>query len=125
MNDEIGLEEQKEYFSGTANRLVRYWYYLENGLNILNEFRNLFLGIIALYIALHLENMAYLVLMLIPSLIILTIVGYYYVHRFAKVKEWVNLRFSTHFAIRNFDYQKGTYELLKEIKDALKDGKKD
>ncbi len=115
MLHDVTQEERDLYLQGHGNRLIRYYYYLEQGLNILNEFRNLFLGIIALYIALHLTNFLWMALMFIPSIVALTIVGYFAVHRVAKVKEWVSLRFSTHYGIRSFDYQKGIYEKLDEI----------
>lgn len=108
-------EDEQRYLAGFTNRCIRYWYYLENGLNVLNEFRNLFLGIIALYIALHLTNLLWLIGMFIPCTIALTVTGYYYVHKFAKVKEWVSIRFSSHFGIKNFDYQKENNRLLQEI----------
>lgn len=117
MND--SPEDEKKYLAGFPNRLIRYWYYLENGLGILNEFRNLFLGIVALYIALKLTNLFLMVAMFIPCCIVLTVVGYVAVHRIAKVKEWINLRFSSHFGIRSFDYQRANYQLLKKISEKL------
>ncbi len=120
MKHPLPERERQEYMGGTKNTLIRLYYYLENGLNILNEFRNLFLGVIAIYIALHLTNVLWMVLMFIPCLIILTIVGYYAVHSVARVKEWLNLRFATHFGIRTFDYTQATYEILKEVLEELK-----
>lgn len=113
-------QDERTYLHGIENRLIRYWFYLENGLSILNEFRNLFLGIIAIYIALKLTNVLWMVIMFIPSLLILTALGYYSVHRIAKVREWVSMRFSTHYGIRSLDYQKANYELLTEIRDLTK-----
>lgn len=113
------MSEDDNYLKGTQNRLIRYYFYLENGLRILNEFRNLGLGIFALYFALKLTNPVWMVVMFFPSVIILTVVGYYSVHRVAKVKEWVSMKFSTHYAIRNYDYTKESQELLKEIRDLL------
>ena len=123
MNFEKNPEDEKQYFSGATNRIIRYWFYLENGLSIINEFRNLFLGIIAVYITLKLTNPIWMIVMIVPSLIFLTIVGYFMVHKVAKVKEWVAMRFSTHFGIKNFDYTKGNHELLTEIRDSLQKNK--
>lgn len=115
------MEDEQKYLAGTTNRLIRYWYYLENGLSILNEFRNLFLAIIAIYLTLHVTDLTLIGLITIGSLVILTVLGYYYVHRFARVKEWVNIKFSTHYSIRSFDYQKENNELLKQILQEIKD----
>ncbi len=113
-------EYDQLYMHGLQNRGIRYYYYLDAGLNVLNQFRNLGLGIIALYIALKLENPLFLVAMFVPSVIALTMLGYYQTHTVSKVREWVAMRFSSHYGIRQFNYQQGQYDLLKEIRDALK-----
>ncbi len=118
----ISVDDHK-YMGGTQNTLIRYYYYLENGLNILNEFRNLFLGILAVYIALKLENILWAILMFIFGIIVLVVAGWYNVHKLAKMKEWLSMRFSTHFAIRSFDYQRGIYEEMKKIRDLLEKDK--
>ncbi len=115
------MEDEKEYLSGPVNRAIRYYYYLENGLTIVNDFRNLILAILGVYIVLKLSNPLWLAGMFLVSTILLTVAGYYYIHKFAKVKEWVSVRFSSHFAIRSYDYQKRICELLEEIKKLKKD----
>lgn len=105
---------------GAENRLIRYYFYVNKGLDILNQFRNLFLGIIAIYFALKLTSYWLLIAMFIPSIIGLAIVGYYSVHKMSKIMEWLNLRFSTHYGIRTYDYTKGAYEQLQEINRKLK-----
>lgn len=113
-------ELDKKYIEGTHNHVMRYYYYLNKGLDILNQFRNLFLGIIAVYFTLHLTNPVWLGAMFLPALLLLTVAGYYSVHYLSKMQEWLNLRFSTHFGIRQFNYTEGSYELLKEIRDNIK-----
>jgi len=120
LQDPVRLsEEDKQFLQGAHNGGIRYYYYLENGLAILNEFRNLFLGILAIYIALKLTNPLLMVAMFIPCLLILTIVGWYNVHKLTKVKEWLGMRFSTYYGIKNFNYQENQVLLLKEIKELL------
>ena len=117
------FNNEAEYLKGAKNRMIRYYFYLSNGLGMLNEFRNLFLGIIAIYIALKFTNVIWMGVMFIPSIIILTVVGYYVVHHISKIKEWLGIKFGSHYGIKNFDYTKGSYELLLEIKELLKNGK--
>lgn len=105
----------KDYMPGIENKGIRYYFYLNAGLNIVNIFRNLILAILGLYIALHWNNWLLLPLMFIPSVIILTIAGYYTVHRVNKVSEWLSLRFGTHYGIKSFNYQQETVEQLKQI----------
>lgn len=115
--------DDDKFLKGTENFLIRAYYYLENGMAILNEFRNWFLGIGALYLALHLEptvKSAFIMLgVAIPSLLFLIVAGYYNVHKLTKMKEWLSMRFSTHFGIKSFNFQQGQYELLVQIKKLL------
>lgn len=115
--------DDNKYLKGGKNRAIRYYFYLNNGLNVLNNFRNLFLGIFALYFALKLDNILWMVAMFIPSVLILTWSGYYSVHHISKINEWLGVKFGSHYGIKNFNYTKGQYELLLEIKEMLKNGK--
>ncbi len=109
----------EKFMKGAENRAIRYYYYLNNGLGILNQFRNLILGIFALYVVLKLENPFFMVLMFALACPFLITLGYYEIHRMNKVMEWIGLRFSSHYAIRQFNYNQGQYEALQEIKMLL------
>ncbi len=111
--------DDHRYMKGIHNTGIRWYYYLENGLNILNAFRNLFLGIFAIYITFKLTNIFWFPIIFLGSCIILIIVGWYNVHKLAKMKEWLGMRFSTHYGIRSFDYQRGTYEELVRLNKFL------
>lgn len=117
--DEI-QEFDHTYLPGVHNKLMRYYFYLNNGVNVLNQFRNLFLGIIALYIALKLDNPVLLIVMFLPSLVVLLLLGYYVTHYLSKVQDYLSIRFSTHFARRNYDFTQRQTELLEEILKELK-----
>lgn len=118
---EILNAEDKRNMDGFENTAIRYYFYLMKGLDIVNSFRNLFLGVIALYIALKLENIMWAVIMFVASSVILTVAGWYNVHKVSKRHEWIGMRFSTHYGIRTFDLNQGQYDLLLEIRDLLKD----
>lgn len=109
----------KEYLQGKENFAIRMFFYLDNGVGILNQFRNLFLGIFALYFTLKLDNPFWLVVMFCVSIPILIIVGYYNVHKIAKVKEWLSTKFSTHYGIKQFELVEEQTKLLKQIKQKL------
>ncbi len=120
--DEIMLnanQYDQQYMLGPENRLIRYYYYLNTGLGILNQFRNLLLGIFGLYVILKLTNPLYLILFFLLSVPVLTLTGYYNVHRMNKVMEWIGLRFSSHYAIRQYNYQQGIHDTLLDIKKAM------
>lgn len=106
-----------EYLAGRQNWLIRMYFYLTNGVGILNEFRNLFLGIFALYFTLKLENPLWLAGMLLVSTPVLIFAGYYNVHKISKVKEWLSMKFGTHYSIKQYELMEKQVELLEEIKD--------
>lgn len=91
------------------------YFYINSGLTIMNNFRNLGLGIFALYFALKLSNPLWLVGMVLIALPILALTGFYNVHVMAKVIEWLSIKFSTHYQKENFDNVGKTVELLKKI----------
>jgi hypothetical protein len=119
--DDNPLKDDSKYLKGKENWLIRAYFYCSNGLIILNEFRNLFLGIIAIYITLKITNLYAICGIMLGSIIILTLVGYYRVHRMAKKMEYISTRFSTSFGIRSFNYTMESYNLLVEILKELKD----
>ena len=103
-----------EHWLGTKNRIIRYYFYINTGLNVFNNFKYLVAAIIGLYWTLHLKNKAWLLVMGGISIPTLGIIGYYSIHHFNKVMDWLNVKFGTHYGI----YQ---IELLQEIRDAIKD----
>ena len=120
MDDPEIRKDDDKYLKGGENWIIRAYFYCSTGLGILNEFRNLFLGILAVYIALKLDNLFLAIGMFAISVVLLTLMGYYTVHKIAKVREWLGMRFSTHFGAKAFNYQAKSYELLQEIRDLLK-----
>ena len=118
--DTLNAEDRK-YLDGRENWLIRMYYYLSSGLDILNSFRNLFLGIISLYLILKLDNYLWLFAMAIPSMLILMVVGHYNTHKLSKIREWLSTRFSTHYGIRNFNYTEKQVQLLEDIKKLLEE----
>ncbi len=118
------IPDEHKYLQGRENFLIRMYFYLSRGLEIPNNFRNLILGIGAIYITLKLDNLLIAAALFIGSAILLTIFGWYNVHRLSKVQEALSMRFSTIFGIKAFNYQARQTELLEEILKELKASKK-
>ena len=110
----------EKFLRGIENRAIRYYYYLNNGLNIVNQFRNLLLGIFALYFTLKLENWILMPIIFIVSAAGLTVVGYYCTFRMNRVMEYLTTRFSSHYGIKSFDLQQEILKNLQEINAKLK-----
>lgn len=113
------FKDDAKYLLGFKNWCIRYYYYLNAGLNELNNFRNLFLGIFAIYIALKLTNILWMVGMFVPSVVVLTVIGYYTVHRISKVRDWLGTRFSSYFGMKSINYTEESFKLLQSINEQL------
>ncbi len=97
------------------NILIRLYFYLNSGVTILNNFRNLFLGIFALYFALKLTSPLLLVAMFAISIPILIVVGYYNVHKILKVSEQLSVKHGTHYGLKQFELIEKQTSLLEKI----------
>ncbi len=113
------FKDDQKYLKGTENWFIRAYFYCSNGLTIINEFRNLFLGILGLYIALHWNNIWLAIGVFVVSMVLLTLAGYYKVHKVGKVTEFLGIRFSSHFGKKTFDFAEENNKLLREIRDIL------
>lgn len=114
------MNTKHNYLQGKENWVIRMYFYINSGLTIMNNFRNLGLGIFALYFALKLTNPLFLILMFVVALPILAFVGFYNVHVMAKVIEWLSIKFSTHYQKENFDNVGKQVKLLESINSKLK-----
>lgn len=102
-----------EYWNGTKNKAIRYYFYMSRGLDLFNNFRYVFMAIAGIYFALHLKNALWLLGMFTISIPLLMIAGYISIHHIGKVVDWLNVRFGSHYSLLNIT-------LLQEIRDSLK-----
>jgi len=127
------IQEQytKTYDKGVLNHLVRSWFYLKSGLNIVNEFKYLAAGIFALYYTLQLDDYRLMVGLFLIAIPILTMIGWFYTFKVAKALEWTGFMFSSYFGRysidlteKNTEYTVKNTELLTSILHELqKQGK--
>lgn len=126
--EDIRNEYTKTYDKGVLNHGVRAWFYLQKGLNLINEFKYLVAGILALYYTLQLDSYMILVGIFVISIPVLTFIGWFHTHKMAKAMEWTAMVFSSYFARYNVDLNENTAdntaktvklleELLQEIKN--------
>ena len=102
-----------EHWTGTKNRLIRYYFYMNTGLNVFNNFKYLVAAILGLYWMLHLKNPVMLLIMFGVSVPCLGIIGYYSIHHINKVMNWLDVRFGSYYTLQQIN-------LLMEIRDAVK-----
>lgn len=125
--EDIQHEYQKTYDKGLLNHGVRAWFYLQRGLNLVNEFKYLVAGIFALYYTLQLEDYRLMIVLFVVAIPVLTFVGWFHTFKMAKALEWTQMMFSSYFARYNVDLaEKNTEHTVKqaetliEIRDLLR-----
>jgi len=95
---------------------IKIYFYLNQGVNILNNFRNLFLAIFGVYFTLKLDNPLLLVVMFIVAVPTLVVIGYINIHKIAKKSDELNTKYGTFYTIKQ-------YQLIEEIRDLIKSRK--
>lgn len=108
---------EHEYWIGPKNKIIRYYFYCQRGLDLFNNFRYVIMAIFGVYYTLKLKNALWLLGMFLFSIPMLMAMGYYSVHHVGKIIDWLNVKFSTHFGMLQIT-------LLEEIRDAINKDKK-
>ena len=116
---EINESTRKRYFDGWKNKLIRIYYYIKTGLNVVNEWKYIAVGIIALAVLLKLDGIRWLIGMGVISVPILLVIGYLWAHKVEKRFEWFNIEFTTHFSKRNYALQERQTKALEDILENL------
>lgn len=113
-------EPGQDYWSGKKNKAIRYYYYTQKGLELLNEFRYLVMIIFGVYLAMKVDNVLLLPLMFLVALPVLIFLGWLSVHHMKKVMEWISIKFSTHWGMYSYRLQEERNKILREIRDEKK-----
>lgn len=114
------LEEQKQkYWYGTKNKMIRYFYYVQRGLDTFNQAKYMLMAIFGLYIMLKMNNPLLLVAMFMSCIPVLIVVGYVTIHHMAKPTEWLGIQFGSHWGRYNYTLIEQQVEELKKISKML------
>lgn len=116
---DINENTRARYFYGWKNALIRQYFYLNEGLNVLNQFKYLVGGILAFCFLIKLTSYIWIGGIFLGSLPLLILIGYVWSRRVMRTLEWFNIEFSTHFAKYNIQMQEKHVELLMDIKKLL------
>lgn len=116
---ELTDEVKQRYFKGWRNKLIRVYYYLREGLNLLNDFKYLIAGILAFYYILKVDSFFVLSLMFVFSIPILIASGYFWVHKAKKSIDWFSVEFTTHFSKYNYTLMEESLKYTKKVAELL------
>ena len=104
-----------EYWEGRTNTVVRYWVYLNRGLDVANQLKYVVAGILALYVILKFTNPIWMAVMFIISLPILTFIGRWHLYKAAKSQEYITTIKGSVTGYSNYNAQVEIVVLLKQI----------
>lgn len=113
-------ENHAKYWQGNRNKSIRYWFYISRGLDLFNNFRYVFMLIFGVYYTLKLHNYSWLIIMFVVIVPILGAIGYASVHHMGKVIDWLNVKFSTHYANYTYELMEQQVDLLEELNGRLR-----
>ena len=121
-------KNKAKYWRGTKNKLIRYAFYIKQGLGELNEIRNLFFIIIGGCFTFKeqypiLGNVFFVSIIFVISIFVLFIIGYVMTHHVKKVMEWLGIQFSSHWSRYTYDLMEKQIKILEDISDKV--GEKD
>ncbi|NJO00409.1 MAG: hypothetical protein HC880_00840 [Bacteroidia bacterium] len=108
-------DKHDQYWKGRRNKAIRFYFYTQKGLSLLNEFRYLIMTILAVYALLKLDNPLYMVLMFFGSVPVLIALGWLAVHKIDKVIEYLNIQYATHWSRYQVDLQEQILAELKQL----------
>ena len=121
--DEINDPEvRKKYYDGKLNGLVRGYWYLDLGLDLINKFKYVVAGIIALAVILKVDDsLQWMITIFLIALPILTILGYLWARFGIRVVEYLNLKVATHFGQYGLKLQERQLNLLEDLSESIKE----
>jgi hypothetical protein len=114
------LPDKKEYWNGNKNKAVRWYFYVQRGLALVNDFRYLLMGIFGVYLLLKIDNPIWLFLMFIIAVPVLLFLGWLQVHHMAKVINWLEVEFASYWSRYSFDLSERSVKALEDINKKTK-----
>ena len=110
------------YWEGRENYFIRYWTYLDRGLEVFNKFKY-YIGFpiaVAAIFPFMKDHMVWVIGLTIIGLPVLIIVGRYQLHKVAKTTEYVNAISGSIFQFKPMELTIEQVQILKDIRELLK-----
>ncbi len=120
--DEINNPDvRRDYYEGRLNKVVRTYWYLDLGLELVNKFKYIVAGILALAVILQVENsLKWIVTIFFIALPILTVAGYLWARFGVRVVEYLDLKLATHFGQYSIKLQEKQLEVMEDLTREIK-----
>ena len=109
------MDNNEKYWVGKKNFVARQWYYILQGLDLVNQFKYLGAFIFGIYYTFKLPNPWFLIILFAISLPLLLIAGFIKAWHFNKVVDWLTTELGTHWTRYGYELQEKQIKLLEEI----------
>ena len=96
------------------------YFYIQRGLEFVNDFKYLVAGVLAFYYVLKLNNFVWFFAMLLASIPILIVLGWFKIHKMAKVLDWLGIEYGTYWGRYQFTLQEKIIEELQKLNEPRK-----
>lgn len=106
---------RQQYLDGKRNQLIRVYFYINRGVQLVNEFKYVFAGILGIYYTLKLGSPLWIAVMLFLSIPFLAIIGWIAVNKMSKVLDWLGIEFGSYWARYQYTLMEKQVDLLEQI----------
>ena len=110
---------RRRYLDGRKNAIVKIYFYIERGLAMVNEFKYVIAGILALYFALELDNIILIPIIFLIVVPVLWLIGYIWITYAVKSMEWINIEYATFWTRYNYALQEKQLENLESLTEQI------
>lgn len=109
-----------DYLTGKKNFIARQWYYILQGLALVNDFKYLAGFILLIYGVLKLNNPPILVIIFLSCIPFLHFFGYIRAYYINKTVDYLTIELGTHWGRYTYELSEKQNKLLEEILKELK-----
>ena len=106
---------------GLKREAVKYYFYTQQGLTLLNEFRYLLMGIFATYFSLRLDNVWLIPIMFVVAVPILMFFGWLSINHIKKIIDYLSIKKATTYGKYGYELNEKQLEALNKIVKILEE----
>jgi hypothetical protein len=116
---EVNENSEKRYYQGWINMVIRLYYYLQEGLNQVNQWKYILAGVLAFAYLVKIESYVIIGLIFLALVPIFVLIGYLWIVRGKKSTEYFTTKYTSPFGMYGFQLQERQTKLLEEISKKL------
>lgn len=117
---EVNENSEKRYVDGTINKIIRLYYYLQEGLGQVNQWKYIIMGILGFAFLIKVTSYVIIGLMFVAATPILILIGFLWVTRGRKSTDYYAMKYTSVFGRYGVEMQEKQLEQQAEIIELLK-----